>query len=158
MVTAGADRQHARVVHGAVKGRNVGDLRLEVEAAGEAYVADVGDAAEFVGIEAHADVECTHQARRIADFARAVSGTGSIGDAEVRRYADETDVDAIERTGERRAHKRCELGVAWFAHRLVLDPVNNSASFVIHNFTLAFDVAIGSTPGPGGRLIRLITT
>ena len=73
------------------------DLLLQIVAVRQPHVAEVGDAAQLVGIHAQPQVEGAHQARGVANLARAVPRTGPVGDAEIGRDADQADVDLVER-------------------------------------------------------------
>ncbi len=80
-------------------------LLLQVVAVRQPHVAEVGDAAQLVGIDAEPKIEGAHQARGVANLARAMTGARPVGDAEVGGDADQADVDRIERAGERRPHE-----------------------------------------------------
>ena len=63
MVTAGADREHAGRVHLAIVLRNFFDLLFQVVAMRQAHVAEIGNPAEFVRIDAQGQIKTPHQAR-----------------------------------------------------------------------------------------------
>src|SRR5215469_15341773 len=55
---------------------------------GEVHVAKIGNTAQLIWIDAEPEIESTHQARSVADFARAMSGARTIGDPEIGRDTD----------------------------------------------------------------------
>ena len=45
--------------------------------------------------------------------------TRPVGDSEIRRHTDQTNVDIREGARQRRAHEGCDFGVARLLHRIV---------------------------------------
>ena len=97
VVAAGTERQDTRFDNMPIESRDFGNLRLEVVSGWHLDIAYVGDTSQLVGIDVCCHVEDPHQAGRVTNFPRPVARPGTVGDAKIRRYADERDVEIFKR-------------------------------------------------------------
>ena len=103
----------------------------------QVHVAEIRNPTKLVRVDAEAKIESAHQARRIAHFARTMPGAGPVGHTQVGRDADQADIDAFDRTRQRRTHERRDLGVSRLFYRIVRtsgDEIVFGVTFVFHDF------------------------
>ena len=106
MVSAGAQRHRAGRAEAGEEGFDLPDHLVEMVDAVESHIPDVGDPAQRKGIDPRQHVDPADYVRPVANLARPVARTGLEGHAVVCRHADERDVEALERRGERCAQER----------------------------------------------------
>src|SRR5882672_11632502 len=110
VITAGADRYDARCLDLPIESLDIVVLPFQVVPMRKAYVTEVGNSAQLVRIDAQTEVKCTHEAGRIAYFARAMSCAGPVCDPEICRDANQSDVHTFkcgrseEHTSELQSH------------------------------------------------------
>ena len=91
---------------------------LEFERFLDPGIAEIGDPAQRIGIDAGRLVDAPHQARLVADLTRPVAGAGAVGHAAVERHADEPDIDPGEVLAIGRPHEGRDAGIARPHHRI----------------------------------------
>ena len=104
MIAAGRERHRAGLMHLAEKILDPDDGVVDVDRI-DADIADIGNSAQLIRANAERMVGAAHETRHIADFTRAVARTGAVGGAAVPRHTGERDIDRIEISYVRQAHK-----------------------------------------------------
>ena len=156
VIPARGDRDDFRLMQQPIIVGDLGSLCLEVVAVRQADIAEVGNAAQLVRVHAQAQIERAHQARRVADLTRSVPRTRAVGDAQIGRHADQSDVDIRQVFGKRRAHERGDLAVARLLHRLVIESVNDAFLAVAHGdlgFPTGSSTHISRDSGPAPHIL-----
>src|SRR4029077_6457090 len=94
-------------------------LPFQVVPMRQAYVAEIGNSAQLVRIDAQTEVKCPHEAGRVAYFARAVSRARPVRDPEISRDANQSDVHTLKCGCQRSTHEGCDFGIARLLHRVI---------------------------------------
>src|SRR5262249_6984575 len=110
VIATGAYWQDAGSLDRAVERLDVLVLPLEVITVGQVHVAEIGNAAQLIWIDAQPKIEPAHQARSVADLARAMPCARTVGNPEIGRDTDESDVDVVKCGRKRGAHEGRDLG------------------------------------------------
>src|SRR5687768_11126701 len=84
---------------------------IQVLEVAEAHVAQVGDPAALVWIDAGDVMDVPHHRRLIADLAGAMTRSGPVRDAEIERNADQANVEAVEAVRQRSPHEGGDFGM-----------------------------------------------
>ncbi len=118
MVAARRDRHDPGGVDRREDGFDLAMRALELERFFDPGIAEIGDPAQRIGIDAGRLVDAPHQARLVADLARPVAGAGAVGHAAVERHADQPDIDPGEVLAIGRSHEGRDAGVTRPHHRI----------------------------------------
>src|ERR1700716_13919 len=119
VIAARADWYYARGFNLPIESLDILVLPFQVVPMRKADVTEIGNPAQLVRIDAQTEVECPHEAGRVAYFARAVSCARPVCDPEISRDANQPDVHTFKCGGQRRTHECGNLGIARLLHRVV---------------------------------------
>ena len=106
MIAARGDRHNACAMKGLVKFRDLVERAHKLVGLLDPGVADIADLAERIGIDPARLVHLAHQARLVADLARAMPRARAVGDAAIEGNARKPDIDGRKVLDHGRAHER----------------------------------------------------